>query len=285
MKNYRETYIRRAEIAQLILLQQLYQQKDSRHFIFQGGTALHWCYGGSRFSEALDFVTPLESGAVEALLQAAMKGAQNLMIAHFGAGALTLRDKSSRAGALKCFADFRPEGAREKISVKLEFEGLAPGKMPDCRNIVLSSLGSVAYLAASGEFRVPRANTVIVSETPEEILSDKVRALLERRYLKGRDFFDLWHLCAVCKTPPDINIIQRKWTFYQADFVARRSFSFFIKPSKEEKAMILDAIEQDLSRFLPPDVLDVHRGQKYLSFLDAVRSLFAELQDKGVRLP
>lgn len=285
MKNYRETYIRRAEIAQLILLQQLYQQKDSRHLIFKGGTALRWCYGGSRFSEDLDFVTPLESGAVEALLQAAVKGAKNLMIAHFGVGALTLRDKSTRGGAVKCIADFRPEGAREKISVKLEFEGLAPGKMPDCRNIVLSSLGSVAYLAASGEFRVPRANTVIVSETPEEILSDKVRALLERRYLKGRDFFDLWHLCAVCKTPPDINIIQRKWTFYQADFVARRSFSFFIKPSKEEKAMMLDDIEQDLSRFLPPDVLDVHRGQKYLSFLDAVRSLFAELQDKGVRLP
>ena len=63
------------------------------------------------------------------------------------------------------------------------------------------------------------------------------------------------------------------------------SFSFFIKPSKEEKAMMLDAIEQDLSRFLPPDVLDVHRQQKYLSFLDAARSLFAELHDKGVCLP
>ena len=37
MKNYRETYIRRKEIAQLILLHQLYQQKDSRHLIFQGG--------------------------------------------------------------------------------------------------------------------------------------------------------------------------------------------------------------------------------------------------------
>jgi|GEM_PF-5427472 len=49
--------------------------------------------------------------------------------------------------------------------------------------------------------------------------------------------------------------------------------------------MMLDAIEQDLSRFLPPDVLDVHRQQKYLSFLDAARSLFAELHDKGVCLP
>ncbi|MEN6432325.1 MAG: nucleotidyl transferase AbiEii/AbiGii toxin family protein [Smithella sp.] len=285
MKNYRETYIRRAEIAQLILLHQLYQQKDSRHLIFQGGTTLRWCYGGSRFSEDLDFVTSLAPESVEVLIGAAMKGSQNLMIAHFGVGALTLRDKSARAGAVKCFADFRPGGAREKISVKLEFEGLAPGKTPDSQNIVLSSLGSVAYLAASGEFRVPRANTVIVAETPEEILSDKVRALLERRYLKGRDFFDLWHLYAVLKTKADVKMIERKWTFYRGDFVARRSFQFFVKPSKEEKAMMLEAIEQDLSRFLPPAVLDVHRQQKYGGFLDAARSLFTELQDKGVCLP
>ncbi|HPV52315.1 MAG TPA: nucleotidyl transferase AbiEii/AbiGii toxin family protein, partial [Smithella sp.] len=59
MKNYRETHIRKAEIAQLILLHELYRQKDSRSLIFQGGTALRWCYGGSRFSEDLDFVTSL----------------------------------------------------------------------------------------------------------------------------------------------------------------------------------------------------------------------------------
>jgi len=49
--------------------------------------------------------------------------------------------------------------------------------------------------------------------------------------------------------------------------------------------MMLEAIEQDLSRFLPPAVLDVHRQQKYGGFLDAARCLFAELQDKGVCLP
>lgn len=285
MKNYRETYIRKAEIAQLILLHQLYLQKESRHLIFQGGTALRWCYGGSRFSEDLDFVTSLEPQSIAVILDASMKGAQNLMIAHFGMGALTLRDKSSRDGAVKCFADFRPEGTREKISVKLEFEGLTPGKTPAVQNIILSSLGSVAYLASSGEFRVPRASTVIVAETPEEILSDKVRALLERRYLKGRDFFDLWHLHTVLKTPMDVKIIERKWSFYRADFVARRPLQFFIKPSKEEKAMMLEAIEQDLSRFLPPEVLDVHRKKKYSDFLEAARSLFNKLQDKGVRLP
>jgi hypothetical protein len=43
---------------------------------------------------------------------------------------------------------------------------------------------------------VPRPNAVLVVETLPEILSDKIRALLERRYLKGRDIFDLWYLSA-----------------------------------------------------------------------------------------
>ena len=285
MKNYRETHIREAEIAQLILLHQIYSQKESRRLIFQGGTALRWCYGGSRFSEDLDFVTSLAPKSVQTMLQTALRGARNLMIAHFGPGSIEMRKKSARGEALKCFVDFRPEAAREKISVKLEFEELLPDKAPDVRQLVLSSLGSVAHLAATGDFRVPRASTVLVAETPEEILSDKVRALLERRYLKGRDFYDLWHLHTVLKIPADMNIIQRKWTFYQAAFVARRDFRFFQKPSKEEKSQMREAIEQDLSRFLPPEAMAVFRAGQFSDFLEAERAIFGELAAKGVSLP
>ncbi|HDS05924.1 MAG TPA: hypothetical protein ENN95_02660 [Deltaproteobacteria bacterium] len=285
MKNYRESYIRKTEIAQLILLHQLYRHKDSRNLIFQGGTAIRWCYGGSRFSEDLDFVTTLAPDALETLVSQALPGAKNLMIAHFNPGSIELRKKSARGETFKCFVDFCPDAARDKISVKLEFEGLAPDKTPDSRKIVLSSLGTVAYLAASGEFRIPRASAVIIAETPEEILSDKVRALLERRYLKGRDFFDLWYLYAVLKTQVDVKIIERKWTFYRAGFVARRDFHFFVKTSKEEKEQMREAIEQDLSRFLPPEVMEVHRAAQFSDFLKAARSLFSELSAKGARLP
>jgi hypothetical protein len=40
MKTYRETTISRAEIAQVILLYQLYMQPGSRDLILQGGTQL-----------------------------------------------------------------------------------------------------------------------------------------------------------------------------------------------------------------------------------------------------
>ena len=285
MKTYRETYIRRAEIAQLILLYQLYAQKESRHLIFQGGTALRWCYGGSRFSEDLDFVTSLAPEVVAGILKAAVKGVAKLMIPHFGAGEVVLNEKAAHAAARKCFVDFRPEGVREKISVKIELEGLAAGKLPEVQNHVLSALAPVAYLIAAGEFRVPRPNAVIVVQTPSEILSDKICALLERQYLKGRDFFDLWYLHSVLKTQVSIKIVERKFTLYRAPFTARRSMNFFTKPAKQDKEMMREAIEKDLSRFLPPEVLAVHQAEKYKTFLDAARFVFEQLKDKGVRLP
>ncbi|MBN1382634.1 MAG: nucleotidyl transferase AbiEii/AbiGii toxin family protein [Deltaproteobacteria bacterium] len=285
MKTYRDVYIRKAELAQLILLDRLYAQKESRHLIFQGGTAIRWCFGGSRFSEDLDFVTPINPEKAGSIVQAAVRGAEKLMVPHFGAGEVVLNPKKELGDAFKCFVDFRPQTSREKISVKLEFEGLEAGKLPDIHNHVMGTLSPVAYLIATGEFRIPRPHTVIVSETPAEILSDKVRALLERRYLKGRDFFDLWHLYAVMKAPADTAIVQRKFTLYREAFTARRSADFFIRPAEPDKAEMLAAIEKDLSRFLPDEVLSVHRSRGYVDFLAAARDVFSELRTKGARLP
>ena len=285
MKTYHETHIRKAEIAQLILLHQLYARQASRDLFFQGGTALRWCYGGSRFSEDLDFVTPLEAGAVQRMIQAAVKGAEKLMIPHFGVGEVTLNERRARADAMKWLVSFQPARSRGKFSVKLEVERLADKRRPDTQNHVLSLLSPVVYLIAAGEFLVPRPHTVLVVQTPAEILSDKIRALLERTYLKGRDLFDLWYLYSVLKTPVETNTIERKFSLYRAAFVARRSGRFFISPSPSEREAMRQAICQDLARFLPPEVLAVHQAEKFETFLDAARSLFAALKAGGVRLP
>jgi len=285
MKNYRETYIRRAEIAQLIILNHLYQQRESRDLIFQGGTAIRWCYGGNRFSEDLDFVTPLPMEKVWPVLESALRGMERVMISHFGTGAFTTAEKQSRKDSLKCFLNFHPESSREKISVKFEVEGLVPEERPESKPHILSGLPPVAYLIADGSFRIPRPNAVVVAETPEEILSDKVRSLLERRYLKGRDLFDIWYLRAVLNTPVNVEIIERKLKMYREPFIVRRSMAFFAVLTKENKASMTTAISQDLSRFLPPNAFDVHRKESFDAYIQAVQSLFKELRNKGVRLP
>jgi predicted nucleotidyltransferase component of viral defense system len=285
MKNYRETYIRLAEIAQLIILNHLYQQRGSRDIIFQGGTAIRWCYSGNRFSEDLDFVTPLSIEKVWPILESALKGMERVMISHFGMGSLTTTEKQSRKDSFKCFLNFHPESAREKISVKFEVEGLVPRQLPENKNHVLSGFPSVAYLIADGSFRVPRPNAVVVAETPEEILSDKVRSLLERRFLKGRDLYDVWYLSAILKTAVNIKVIERKFKMYMEPFIARRSMDFFAVLTKESKASMTTAISQDLSRFLPHDVFDVQRKESFDAYISTVQSLFKEIKAKGVRLP
>lgn len=285
MKNYRETYIRRAEIAQLIILNQLYQQRGSRDLIFQGGTAIRWCYGGNRFSEDLDFVTPLAIEKVSPILDAALKAMERVMISHFGMGVFTATEKQSRPDSFKCFLNFHPESSREKVSVKFEVEGLVSDQLPENKNHVLSGLPPVAYLIADGDFRVPRPNAIVVAETPQEILSDKVRSLLERRYLKGRDLFDVWHLRTVLNTAVNVEIIERKFKMYRESFTARRSMDFFAVLTKESKASMTTAISQDLSRFLPPDVFEIQRKGSFDAYISTVQSLFKELKNKGVLLP
>jgi len=285
MKNYRETYVRKAEIAQLILLHQLYSLSGSRELIFQGGTALRWCYGGSRFSEDLDFVTPLGADAVRTKLNRTLKAVERAMVPHFGPGVLTLSDKSTRQDTLKLFVDYRPAASREKISVKLEFEGIRKESLPETNNHILSALPAVSYLIASGEFRVPRPNAVLVVETLPEILSDKIRALLERRYLKGRDIFDLWYLRAVLHTATDKEMIERKFRMYAWPFQAERNLDFFADLSPVAGEELKTVIREDLARFLPPELLSVHQAEEYASFLAVLQSLFAELRKAEVALP
>jgi predicted nucleotidyltransferase component of viral defense system len=285
MKNYRETYIRKAEIAQLILLHQLYSLSGSRELIFQGGTALRWCYGGSRFSEDLDFVTHLGADAVRAKLNQMLKAAERVMVPHFGPGALTLSDQSTRTDTLKLVADYRPAASREKISVKLEFEGIRKESRPKTKSHILSALPAVSYLIASGDFRVPRPNAVLVAETLPEILSDKIRALLERRYLKGRDVFDLWYLRTALNAAADREMIERKFRMYAWPFQAARGLDFFVDLLPEVREKLKTAIREDLSRFLPREVLAVHEAEGYASFLAVLQSLFTELQKMGVTLP
>ncbi len=284
MKNYRETYIRKAEIAQLILLHQLYSMSGSRELIFQGGTALRWCYGGSRFSEDLDFVTPLDVHAVSMKLKRILKAVEREMVPHFGVGALTFSDKSTRPDTLKIMADYRPETSREKISVKVEFEGIREGILPDTNNLILSALPSVSYFISAGFFRVPRPSAALAVETLPEILSDKIRALLERRYLKGRDVFDVWHLRAILNVTAEKRIIERKFRMYAWPFQPARDINFFAAPSPEALEELKTAIRDDLSRFLPPELFAVHQAEGFASFLDALRSLFLELNRQGVSL-
>ena len=280
MKRYNEQHIRKAEIAQLILLYHIYAQTGSHQLAFQGGTALRWCYGGSRFSEDLDFVTDMPGKTLDALLAKSVKGAEREMMPHFGPGRFSVTDKTVRTGSRKLLLTWQSDAVREKLSIKLECEPLVSGTRLETEKLVMSALPAVSYLVMAGEFRIPRPNSVLVVETPEEILTDKVRALLERQYLKGRDLFDIWLLRQNHAALLRRDLLEQKLRCYSWPFKAARTPDFFLRPASE--ALLKDALDQDLSRFLPPGVMAVHRENGYRDFLEAVRGLCSELQRIGI---
>jgi predicted nucleotidyltransferase component of viral defense system len=165
--------------------------------------------------------------------------------------------------------------------VKIECERLREGMTLATESRVLGMQNAVSYLIVKGEFRIPRPNSVLVVETLEEILSDKVRALLERPYLKGRDIYDVWHLRERLRVQVVRDVMERKFSCYAAPFKAQRLPEWFETADSD----LRDAIENDLGRFLPPEVMTACRNDGYRPFLDAVQGLFRELRESGVVIP
>ena len=55
-----------------------------------------------------------------------------------------------------------------------------------------STHSKFSILIAKSKLFLPYTSSIILTETLQEILSDKIRALYERQYLKGRDIYDIW---------------------------------------------------------------------------------------------
>jgi predicted nucleotidyltransferase component of viral defense system len=272
---YNEKKIRKSEALQLILLDNLYAQSESRHLIFQGGTALRWVYGGMRFSEDLDFVTSLSVKDIDKILSKTLKKMESACIAQFGPGISEPKIKSRRKSSTQMLFIYRPDGQRESIAVKLEFERLKDGHQPDFEKFVLRDLPPVTAIIRSGEMVLPYSSSIILVETPEEILSDKVRALYERQYIKGRDIYDVWWLTKKLGVSPQWSITQNKFEMYQAPFVAAREADFFREHNKVLN--ITAAIESDLTRFIPQNIYSLHQEGNFGEFINTTKEVTSGL--------
>ena len=277
---YNEKRIKKSELLQLILTDNLYAQTGSESIIFQGGTALRWVYGGMRFSEDLDFVTDLPKEDVENILAGTFQKTQMACIAQFGVGELEYKRKPGRKQAIKVFFIYRPQTQRERIAVKLEFEFLAPGQKPQFRKFILRDLPSVAGLVTSGKLIIPYSSSIILAETPEEILSDKIRALYERKYLKGRDIYDIWWIKKQLKVTPKWGKVKGKLVMYQAPFVAARQAYYF--QQRESASSITSAIKSDLPRFLPQNIISMYQEENFSDFITTLKEVTSDLLVQGM---
>jgi len=278
---YNEKKIKKSELLQLILLNNLYAQSGSDSIIFQGGTALRWVYGGMRFSEDLDFVTDLPKEDVENILAGIFQKTQMACIAQFGPGQSEHKHKRGRKQAFKLFFIYRPQNQRERIAVKLEFEFLAPGHKPESQKLILRDLPLISGLVISGKLIIPYSSSIILTETPEEILSDKIRALYERKYLKGRDIYDIWWINKQLKVHPNWIKVMEKFVMYQAFFVPARGADYF--QQRRSTSSIIDALKRDLPRFLPQNILSIYQEEDFKEFIITLKEVTSDLLSQGMK--
>jgi predicted nucleotidyltransferase component of viral defense system len=237
-------------------------------------------HNGQRYSEDFDFVTPMARSGIERLLRKTASVALNSCIAQFGPGRPEFQIKPGRKTAFKAFFIFRPETQRERIAVKLEFESLKKDRQPEMQRHVFQDLPQGSGLISGGQLILPYASSLILAETLEEILSDKIRALFERRFIKGRDIYDIAWLVHQRGVKPDWERTRNKLCMYRMPFVPARPAGHFLTRAAANE--VRAAIETDLPRFLPAAIYREHQNNRFRQLLEALRQLTLELKDQGM---
>jgi hypothetical protein len=179
------------------------------------------------------------------------------------------------------FFIYRPEAQRERIAVRLEFEMLRSGYEPEFTRYILRDLPSVAALITGGKLVMPYSSSIILAETPEEIMTDKIRALYERKFLKGRDIYDFWWIIKKLKVVPTWSMVRETFSMYQSPFISAREADFFLH--KESVSSMIAAIKNDLPRFIPHNIFSIYQEQGFSEFIKTLQEVISDLLDQGMK--
>ena len=104
----------------------------------------------------------------------------------------------------------------------------------------------------------------------------KIRALLERPYLKGRDIYDIWFLRKALQVDVDKERILKKLAGYKIPFTARRRPSYFLSLPEDQAAAaeVSASVRNDLQRFLPLPALSAITADNGMECIQILTEIF-----------
>jgi hypothetical protein len=226
------------EELQRLILRYLSERGFFVHGVFQGGTAIRLVYGGTRFSEGLDFV--LRPGRTIAGLSLAglLEGLPSFMRREVPfADRSSLREEKAEAMFARYRCRLELQAPIGGLVINLEFSGV-PSQSP--------------------RPHVMRSDTVdvaIVAEDESEILVDKLVALALRPYVKGRDIWDTWFLTHERHVAaPETGAVVAKAADYGTTLIELTSRIRYSKTRIE--TIGLAALDAEMKRFLPARLYD-----------------------------
>ena len=179
------------EYLQYELLDSIYKQKGSEKLSFIGGTAIRIVYGTERFSEDLDFDNfGLSYKDFSGLLEKVITDMENK--------GYKVEYRFIEKGAYHCYIKF-PDllfdnnlsgNNDEKILIRVDT--VRKKKLAETKSFLLNKFGVYRR---------------ITTNTESVILVQKIIAILDRKRVKGRDFYDVSFLLG--KTLPDYQYLEK----------------------------------------------------------------------------
>lgn len=277
MKTYKSKFIQQSEIVQLFILDEIYSLPVSKKLLFQGGTCLRWMYGGTRYSEDLDFLGHrIKPQEVRDLLSSLEKKLKKKVVVQFGPGEFELIEKKSSQFLNTFHVKYRRDNERTKAIIKVEIQ---QAEWNDANRQVLRQVPEVNRFLQEVNILVPFGKSIIVCAPAMEILAEKIKSLLERSYLKGRDFYDIWLLTQTLRLKVSPDLVIKRTKAYPGDFSSKRSLLDFLKNSTRDE--VKESLSE-LRRFLPAGEYSLHHEQDYRDILDAVEEAVRELLEEGL---
>ena len=214
------------------------------------------------------------------LLNQALPQTRHLALSQFGMGVFEEKPRHASFGSFRTFILFRPNTQREKINVRIEVEQNHSNHSPAQRKLPMMDCPPVFNVMREGLLTLPYSSSILVVETPEEILTDKLRALYERPYLKGRDLYDLWFLHSMLGARTHLEQLDRKLKSYVRPFRVTQKATFFLK--KNSKKQLLNALQTDLRRFLPLSVYKFLEASNFAPIFQSIEDILHPLIKEGL---
>ncbi len=182
------------EYLQAFVLRSLHENEAFRSLAFVGGTALRFLHALPRFSEDLDFSLEDAKSYDGKAWMAAVK--RELVLAGFDAEVSwndrkTVHSAWIRLGGLLHEAGLSAH-AGQKLSIKLEIDTRPPSGARVERRVVTRHL-----------------TFFLQHHDMASLMAGKLHALISRRYIKGRDWYDLlWYLSQRPAPTPNLTLLQ-----------------------------------------------------------------------------
>jgi len=228
------------EYIQTLFLKELYDQKYSEKIFFKGGTAIRLILGGVRFSEDLDFSVNGKIEDFDLFVVGFFKRLKKLYGFEF-------KKRKTVAGE-KYLLNVDSNIRDYKILINLDFSFR--------EKILLSSKTIITT-------NYPVIFTSFVNHlSPEEILAEKIRAILTRD--KGRDIYDLWFLLSK-NVPIKKELVEEKLKYYDIKYFSVNQLIAKINKFSKEKFVL------DLRPFVP-----ISEREKLADFFDFIISFLEE---------